>query len=625
MSRARLLLLLVPVIWLGFGLRLHDLAAVPLRGDEAFSALYWADMPPSESLTTIAPIEPHPPLNYLLFHLWNRLIGGIDSPFALRFLDVLGNIFGLSAMFALGWRLSGEVAVGLAAALMWALHPFEVWHSQDFRNYAIWAGLSVTALWLGLRLIDHPRRMNGWLYALAASLSALVFYTELFMIFALAMAAIALRRTNRTFTLRFLALQTAIVAVVMAAFLILQGGLLAGGSYAGNLDSFSASDYLTQFIPALTLGDTIPFELSSVWVILCFAVALFALVIAGQSKQQILFIAPLAVLPLLLLGLASLRISVFHPRYVLAAAPAFILLFSLGGWHLAGHICKIIPASRSLLLFCLLLPWFVLAVITLDNYFNHPAARKAPAWDELGSFLNERVNESDLVIQLSADAAFGYYYDGSARDIALPISRSQPASEIVATLSAAQSEYDSIYVVSNAISDWGNADVVENWMSANMQAVRLSSASGLGIRQYKNWDVAHDRFGIGLVQFEGTVELLGYDFFSEPLPTGELLLWLYWQPLSQTAQSLKSFVHVIPEVNPGGIGSQDDQFPQEGRLDSTTWQVSDVYREVYYLPTDSLAPGNYRLKVGWYDPVSGVRLLTDEGDELFELAVLIYP
>ena len=76
--------MLILIIWLGFALRLHELASVPLRGDEAFSALNWAGKPLHQSLTEIATIEPHPPLTYVLFRLWGLLIGGIDSPFALR-------------------------------------------------------------------------------------------------------------------------------------------------------------------------------------------------------------------------------------------------------------------------------------------------------------------------------------------------------------------------------------------------------------------------------------------------------------------------------------------------------------------------------------------------------------
>ena len=628
MRRVHLLFLLAPVIWLGFGLRLHDLAAVPLRGDEAFSALNWAQKPPQQSLTEIAAIEPHPPLPYLLFHAWSRAVGGIDSPFALRFLDVLGNIIGLPAMFALGWRLSGQPAVGWLAALMWALHPFEVWHSQDFRNYAVWAGLSAAALWLGLRLIDLRRRADWRLYAVAASLSALMFYTELFMIVALALAAIAFGRPNRRFALRFLALQALIAAAALLAFLVLQGDLLTAGGYGGNLDPFYPPDYLTRLLPALILADAMPPDSPLAWLFLCLAAALFAFAVAAKSRRQIGFIAAWAVTPLFLLGLVSLRINIFHPRYVLAAAPAFILLFSLGGFHLADIIHKIVPLSRRLLMLCLLLPWLVLAAAALANHFNNPTFRKSPAWDELGDFLNDRVNENDLVIQLSKDAAFGYYYDGAAQDIALPASPRQPASEIAAALSAAQSEYDSIYVVANAIPAWQNADAVENWMNANMQAALRSSASGLAIRQYKNWAVAADPAAPPLVQFEAAAALLGYDFFTKPLPTGELLLWLYWRPLSPTAQPLKSFVHVVGAVNPATgsiLWSQDDQFPQQGRLDSTAWSAAEVYRDVYYLPTDSLAAGGYRLKVGWYEPVSGARLLTAAGEDMFELVSFTYP
>ena len=610
----RIICLLVPIIWLGFFLRLHDLAVVPLRGDEAFSALNWTQLPLSRSLTQIASFDPHPPLTYLIFHLWGIIVGGIGSPFALRFLAVLGNVVGIAAIFALGWRLSRKRTVGLLAALMWALHPFEIWHSQDFRNYAVWAGFSVTALWLGLRLLDAPNRKNWLLYALAAALSAFTFYTELFIMLALTLAAAASGRLPRAFRLRWLALLACITAAVLFAFVMLVSQA-ADFSYSGNLQPFAAADYLTRLIPALTLAEAVPPELPAAWLFLCTAAAVFAAAIAAQSRPQFIFITALAAVPLLMIGLASQRISIFHPRYVLAAVPAFILLFSLGSFYLAGRLHKIIPLSQNLWMLCLLMPWFALALMTLHNHFNNPDWRKSPAWDELGAFLNDRVNERDLVVQLSADAAFGYYYHGAARDVALPASPFQPAAEITAALKAASREYDSIYVVSNAIATWQNADVAVDWMNANMQPVLLSDASGLGIRQYKNWEVAAD-FEAALAQFAEVVELVDYRFFPSPLPTGELLLWLYWRPLSRAGQPLKSFVHIVGDVDTGAISSQDDQFPW---LDSTSWLPGEVFREVYVLPADMLLPGRYHLLVGWYDPASGSRLLTVGGAEVFAL------
>ena len=140
MSSLRLTLSIIVIVLLGFGLRVHDLQAVPLRGDEAFSVLYWANLPVSVSLTQIAHGEPHTPLVYGVARLWRHFVGGIDSVFSLRYLSVLGNVIGITAIFALGWRLSHKRSVGLLAALMWALHPFEIWHSQEFRNYGYWAG-----------------------------------------------------------------------------------------------------------------------------------------------------------------------------------------------------------------------------------------------------------------------------------------------------------------------------------------------------------------------------------------------------------------------------------------------------------------------------------------------------
>ena len=100
--------LVVTIILVGFGLRIHNLQTAPLRGDEAFSVLYWADTPLNVSLSDIAHGEPHTPLVYAIGRLWNHLIGGIDSLFALRYLSALGNILGAPAMIALAWRLCGR-------------------------------------------------------------------------------------------------------------------------------------------------------------------------------------------------------------------------------------------------------------------------------------------------------------------------------------------------------------------------------------------------------------------------------------------------------------------------------------------------------------------------------------
>lgn len=619
MSSLRLYLPLVFAILLGFFLRLHQLESVPLRGDEAFSVLYWAGLPVSESLTQIAHGEPHTPLVYLMARIWRHALGGIDSVFALRMLSVLGNLLGVAAIYAMGFRLSGARGVGLVAALMFALHPFEIWHSQEFRNYGYWAGMSATTLWLGLRLIDRARRSDWILYASAACFTTLTIYTEPFSLIALACFAIIERRGDPRFLRRLLLLQAGIGLLLVIGFALIQ--VLPGfaSSYPGLVQAFSLTDYFARFVPVLVLGTTIPFDMSVVGIALSLVVAIAGLILFRSCKRQFRFIALTSAMPLLLLGLVSSHYNLFHPRYVLSAAPAFILALALGGFALAARLRRFIPLRPGALALLILSPWFVLALATLQAHFNDPAFRRAPAWDELGSFLNSRVKERDLVIQLSVDPAFGYYYEAGAPEMALPVHSAQPAGEIEAELERLRGSFESVYVVAREQAGWANAGVVEAWMSGQLQEVLLTDTSGLPIRQYMEWTV-QKRFDREIAKFGDAVALLGHELAPDPLPTGELLLWIYWKPLSRAARSLKSFVHVYGEVNPAtgsALWSQDDQYPQEGRLDAMTWESGQVFRDVYYLPTQGLADGEYQISVGWYDPASGARLSLDHSSDTY--------
>lgn len=622
------LILITVSIWLGFGIRLHNLDAVPLRGDEAFSAMNWAEMPISQSLSEIATIEPHPPLTYVIFHIWNLIIGGIDSPFALRMLGVLSNLIGIPAMYALSKQLTKNQTIGLLAAFIWAVHPFEIWHSQDFRNYALWAGLSVTTLWLGLRLIVNRRAIDWGLYSLFAIITAFIFYTELLTLGVFGLYMLITQRKNRAFVIRLISVQFVIVSAVLLGFILLQGSLLGSGGYGGNVEPFSAPDYLTRFLPTLAIGDTLPIELSNLWIPLVGLCMLFITVTYKTYQKITPLLLFLILIPLVFLGFASTRISIFHPRYVLSTVPAVILLISIGSYGIASTLSKQLPLSKNLITLIIVSPWFIVSVLTLNNYFNNPTLQKAPAWDELGAFLNANVTEDDLVIQLSTDAAFGYYYNGEAKDWGLPASPAQPESEIIEQLETVRTIYDSLYIVSNAIPDWQNADVVETWANDNMQLVKLSHASGLGIRQYKNWDVTDRQAEPAITQFDGLVELVDYQLFETPLPTGEIVLWLYWKPLSHTDIPHKSFVHLVGDINPdtgSPLWAQDDQFPQNGRLDSTSWELNTVYRDVYYLPAESLQNGSYQILVGWYNPETNTRINTTENNDSLQLTTLSHP
>ncbi len=626
MAQARLFCPIILIILLGFGLRLHKLDLVPLRGDEAFSAQYWAGLPLSQSLLEIAPKDPHPPLAFIVFRLWRHLIGGIDSVFALRLLTVLGNSIGVPACFALGWRLSRSRGVGWLTAMMWALHPFLIWHSQDFRNYALWAGLSVTGLWLAIRCIQRGKPADLRAYGPVAAAAGLMFYAEATITLALALLARLERPSRARLMRRLLLTQGVILAAVILCFVILQAEPIVSGSYGGNLQPFAAADYVRRIVPALAIGDQHRLDPGLSGIAICLLLALAALALRRADAWSFRLLAALIVLPLFALGLVSLFRDVFHPRYVLATIPAFILLMTLGAHQAASHFQPRRGARRELLTLLLLAPWFALAAHSLGNYysgFHDPTQRKSPAWDELGAFLSSRVAADDLVIQLALDPAFGYYYRGAARDIGLPVRPDQPAEEIIAELVDLRTDYHSIYVVAQEQAGWPNAGVVVEWMRQNMQEALTSDASGLPIRQFMPWQVERD-YPTDLARFSDTVALVDAEVWHNPLPSGELLVWLLWRPLATDPRGLKSFVHIYAAEDAATLWTQDDVFPQGGRLSSVDWQAGQVFREAYYLPLATLAPGSYKIETGWYDPGTGKRLETGEGSNTFVVKAFAY-
>jgi hypothetical protein len=55
--------------------------------------------------------------------------------------------------------------------------------------------------------------------------------------------------------------------------------------------------------------------------------------------------------------------------------------------------------------------------------------------------------------------------------------------------------------------------------------------------------------------------------------------------------------------------TQDDHFPQAGRVSTSTWQPDTLFRDVYTLPLASVPEGIYRLYTGFYDPDTSERLV----------------
>ena len=158
------------VLALALGLRLLGLQRNELWFDEAFAALV-ASASPTGILAELKN-DSSPPLYYLLLCLWRALAG--SGPAALRGLSVLCGVSAVVLTYRLGHRLwSADVA--WLGALLLAVSPLHIYHSQQVRPYALFILLALGSLscleWL-------KRSKSSYVGLFYSFVTALALYTH---------------------------------------------------------------------------------------------------------------------------------------------------------------------------------------------------------------------------------------------------------------------------------------------------------------------------------------------------------------------------------------------------------------------------------------------------------------
>jgi len=122
--------------------------------------------------------------------------------------------------------------------------------------------------------------------------------------------------------------------------------------------------------------------------------------------------------------------------------------------------------------------------------------------------------------------------------------------------------------------------------------------------------------------FAETIELISIAYLVEQ-PIGQALpIELHWQTAQPLTENYHLFIHLLNKD--GNLGSQSDGQPVNWTRPTSTWQVGEpiVDRQALWLPIE-LVPGTYRLRIGWYNPVNGQRLLLADGQDALEFGITI--
>ncbi len=142
--------------------------------------------------------DTHPPLYFVLAHLWMSLFKSDDGLLNLWAARSLPAIFGglsIGAIYLLSWvAFHSNVISNLAAALM-AFSPYGIFISQEARHYSLailWVTLSLTCFVLAVRRIQENKPLPIWVAISWVIINACGFATHYFFSLTLATEVIIL-------------------------------------------------------------------------------------------------------------------------------------------------------------------------------------------------------------------------------------------------------------------------------------------------------------------------------------------------------------------------------------------------------------------------------------------------
>jgi len=148
--------LVILITGLGAGLRVLLLDQQGLWLDETFS-IWLAHHSVGDMLQWIARIDQHPPLYYLLLRGWMALDG--DTPYHVRLLSVLFGTASIPMIYLIGKRMSGAI-VGLVAAVLLAVSPFNIRFAQETRMYTLLTFNAAVAIYALVRLLTDAQAVR---------------------------------------------------------------------------------------------------------------------------------------------------------------------------------------------------------------------------------------------------------------------------------------------------------------------------------------------------------------------------------------------------------------------------------------------------------------------------------
>ncbi len=592
----------------------------------------------------------HPPLYYYALHFWRGAFG--SSEFALRSLSAMLGVLLVALTFLIG-RKAFSTSVGLLAAFVAAINPFQIYYSQEARMYMLLAVIGAAATWVLLRLHVgwKPRRLaeGGWQLALDHVVLAVLYAAGLYTHYAfpfiivthfliVGMWLVVLRQPIK----RFLPWLGIVIAAGLLFLPWLPIAVRQITTWPSARVAVDGGQMLLDTLRLYVAGPTLPATEATLAIVVCGLFILIGLwnpIGFDERRAEARDALPYSIrlgsivlwwlVPIALIFAFGLFKESYLKFFIVGSA-AFCILLAKGiatAWSI-GRGALAMPRELGGRRW---LNWAWLVVVAaccasivvptlsaLRNYYADPAYARDD-YRGIAQWILQHQRPGDAVILDSANQweVFTYYYPDGPNVYPLPRQRPLDRAAVEAELDAIAAQHPRLFVLY-----WGDGEadpqrVIEAWLDAHTYKATEQWINSIRVATYAvpaTWSDAPE--APSDTRFGDHITLDGYTLSTPHVQPGDILqLDLFWQTAARLNDRYKVFVHVL-DAN-GQIIAQTDREPGGGQIPTTSWAVGQPIIDRYgvLIPTDT-SPGMYAIEIGLYD-FGGKRLpLSTGGDAL---------
>ena len=624
------------ILLLAMFLRFYTLDAQSLWSDEGNSlALSQTSFSQIAARTAY---DIHPPLYYWLLKIWVTVSG--TSEFSARSLSALLGVLVVVLTYRLG-TLFFSREVGLTAAFLGAITPFQIYYAQEARMYMLMMALACLCVWLAGQIFVASKP-SLWLmlaYSVCVAGGLYTQYTFPTILAVINLGALGFLWAHKSRLGQWIAWQFVPLLLYLPWLPTAYRQIT---TWPSLMESASLSQISLTIFGYLSLG--LSYKAVSNWWMGIFALVLMLGVWHSWQKPRLGWPAGLLMLGWLILPI-TLILFLYRPAYLkflLMASPAYTLLLGLGltFWTRQNAEQQIFSIQRrkeakeeekkikrlkplayifsTLLLLLLLAP----TLQSLQATYFAPAYQR-DNYRAITTYLESVATTDDAIIihAPGQQEVFNYYYDSSQTQTpvyALPQQRPLNPSQTLDALTQIATQSKRIFSVYWATEEADPTGLIETWLNENTFKATDAWFGNVRFVRYATPTEALNTVQTNY-QFENGISLKGYALSAQTLTPGQILqVQLHWQTAQAISENHTVFLQLLDEAQ--HVLGQRDAPPA---LPSTQWPLNMHIRDAHGLYLEpGTPPQRVQLVVGLYNAQTGQRLKLSTGQDFIPLTTL---